>query len=94
MHLANTPCRIAGKKKPRQGRVSMNEMLQIQLGMVRIIHDNFGQNQALRIEKAKYCRHRFKNWLPSEIPYQHDALPSSIRPPAHHRTVSSYVSMF
>lgn len=62
--------------------------------MIESIRDNFGQNQALRIEKAKYCHYRFKNWSIAEILCLHDALPSSIRPPAHRRKVSSCGSMF
>ena len=72
----------------------MISFVQALYATIRSIHDNFGQNQASRTEKTKNCRHRFKSWLLAEIPYQHDALPSSIRPPAHHRTVSSCESMF
>lgn len=72
----------------------MISFVQALYATIRIVHDNFGQKQALRTENAKYCCHRFKNWLLAEIPYQHDALPSSIRPPARHRKVSSCGSMF
>lgn len=82
------------KQKPRRVAGLIVSFIWMYVSMIRSIHDNFGQNQVLCTEKAKYCRHCFKSWSLSEIPYRHGALPSSIRPPAHRRRASSYGSMF
>lgn len=87
MNLCNTGIQTAfefseNRSATTSGRASVTKMLQIQLHMIRSIHDNFGQNQVLRRENARYHTHCHTNWLYPEKLNQLYALACGRCPPA------------